>query len=129
LSNSFGYLDSISQPGVKGFGTVYPGQVAVPAGVALCCNPGDVLTHNRPAWAMDGSFMVFRYLEQLVPEFDDFLIKHPIVSDWYTRREGSELQGYVLPTRLILDSHPIHFIVRGCLEDGNQVSWCRLAGF
>lgn len=28
---------------------------------------------KRPSWALDGSFLVFRYLKQLVPEFDAFL--------------------------------------------------------
>lgn len=27
----------------------------------------------RPAWAVDGSLLVFRYLHQRVPEFDSFL--------------------------------------------------------
>jgi hypothetical protein len=71
----------------------------------LCCNPGDDLARSRPAWAIDGSFMVFRYLEQLVPEFDDFLIKHPIVDASLTPQEGSELQGYALQTRHFLEGH------------------------
>jgi hypothetical protein len=28
---------------------------------------------KRPSWALDGSFLAFRYLKQLVPEFDAFL--------------------------------------------------------
>jgi hypothetical protein len=28
---------------------------------------------QRPDWAVDGSFLTFRYLKQLVPEFDNFL--------------------------------------------------------
>ena len=28
---------------------------------------------TRPSWALDGSFFVFRYLKQLVPEFNNFL--------------------------------------------------------
>lgn len=30
---------------------------------------------QRPPWALDGSFLAFRYLYQLVPEFDAFLEK------------------------------------------------------
>lgn len=28
--------------------------------------------NNRPDWALDGSFMAFRKLPQLVPEFDKY---------------------------------------------------------
>ena len=38
--------------------------------------------------------MVFRYLEQLVPEFDDFLTKNPIAIDGLPRDQGSALAGY-----------------------------------
>jgi Dyp-type peroxidase family len=89
----FGYLDGISQPGVKRFSTLNPGQEAVPAGIALCRNSGDPRYSKRPSWSKDGSFLVFRYLEQLVPEFDDFLIKNPIVLDGLPRDEGSALLG------------------------------------
>jgi Dyp-type peroxidase family len=36
---------------------------------ALTAAPGI----TRPSWALDGSFFVFRYLKQLVPEFNNFL--------------------------------------------------------
>ena len=45
----------------------------------------------RPAWALDGSFLVFRYLSQLVPEFDTFLKKNPIPG--VPPEFGSELLG------------------------------------
>lgn len=36
----------------------------------------------RPAWALDGSFLAFRYLQQLVPEFNHFLTENaPNVND------------------------------------------------
>lgn len=31
---------------------------------------------ERPKWAWDGSFLCFRYLSQLVPEFDSFIEAH-----------------------------------------------------
>jgi hypothetical protein len=40
-----------------------------------------------------------------VPEFNDFLIQHPIVDASLTRGEGSELQGYAFQMRLILECH------------------------
>jgi hypothetical protein len=94
----------------------------------LCCNPGDALLGSRPDWATDGSFLAFRFLEQLVPEFNDFLIKHPIVDASLTRHEGSELQGYVLQTRPIPKFHS-SFLGRGWSGGGNQVSRSHLAGF
>jgi hypothetical protein len=44
-----------------------------------------------PPWALDGSFLVFRYLSQLVPEFDTFLKKNPIPG--VPPEFGSELLG------------------------------------
>lgn len=42
---------------------------------------GDTVT-GRPSWALDGSFLAFRYLQQLVPEFNKFLVnKAPNVND------------------------------------------------
>ena len=37
---------------------------------------GDGDKDKRPAWAKDGSFMVTRKLNNLVPEFDEFLLLH-----------------------------------------------------
>jgi deferrochelatase/peroxidase EfeB len=34
----------------------------------FCGHDGDDM--NQPKWAKDGSFLVFRDLQQLVPEFD-----------------------------------------------------------
>lgn len=34
----------------------------------LCNHPGDI--NKQPDWAKDGSFLVIRDLQQLVPEFD-----------------------------------------------------------
>lgn len=40
-------------------------------GVILLGREGDDV--KRPSWALDGSLLAFRYLKQLVPEFDVFL--------------------------------------------------------
>lgn len=90
----FGFLDGISQPGVEGF-TTNPvnGQVVVPAGIILAGEDGDPTT-DRPAWALDGSFLAFRQLEQLVPEFDAFLLDNAVfVTGINTTEEGAELLG------------------------------------
>ena len=91
LCFSFGFLDCISQPAVDGVTQFNnPGQETVPQGVVLLGREGDdgvlpsplgVLPPNgkpavpakRPSWATDGSFLAFRYLRQLVPEFNNFL--------------------------------------------------------
>lgn len=49
--------------------------------VILVGRKGDTIT-NRPSWALDGSFLAFRYLQQLVPEFNHFLtLNAPNVND------------------------------------------------
>ena len=69
---SFGYLDGVSQPAVDGVNDeLLPGQQSVPPGVILLGRDGDTTT-GRPDWAVNGSLLAFRYLTQLVPEFDAF---------------------------------------------------------
>jgi deferrochelatase/peroxidase EfeB len=68
-----------------------PGQAVVAAGSILVNETGDSVT--RPTWAKDGSFLVFRQLEQLVPEFNKFLTDNPIVEDGLTAQQGSDLLG------------------------------------
>ncbi len=63
------------------------------AGAVLAGEDGDSRAAKRPGWAKDGSFLVFRYLFQLVPEFDDFLKKHPIIAPGLSPEDGSELRG------------------------------------
>lgn len=94
---SFGFRDGISQPKVQGVDTTLnPGQEPmIRQGKILLGREGD--TSNipnvtaRPPWALDGSFLVFRYFSQLVPEFDAFLKKNPIPGA--PPELGSELLG------------------------------------
>ncbi|CAE6487703.1 unnamed protein product [Rhizoctonia solani] len=88
----FGWEDGISNPAVEGIGKPFPGQRVVPPGVILCGKANDSVP-NRPEWALEGSFLAFRQLEQLVPEFDKFLVDNPIVLPGLTREQGSELLG------------------------------------
>ena len=87
---SFGFLDGISQPAIQDIDTKpNPGQETVAQGITLLGRVGDAIP--RPSWALDGSFLAFRYLFQLVPEFDTFLKKNPIPG--LPPAEGSELLG------------------------------------
>ena len=96
---SFGFLDGISQPAVQDFDTnPNPGQETVPQGAILCGRAGDIdaatkATIARPPWALDGSLIAFRYLFQLVPEFNTFLKNNPIKSEGLPPAQGSELLG------------------------------------
>ncbi|KAI0086064.1 peroxidase [Irpex rosettiformis] len=86
----FGFLDGISNPAVVGFNNPLPGQTSVPPGIILTGNTGD--RTNRPAWAKDGSFMVFRKLKQLVPEFNKWTLDNAIQNRAgnLTIQEGAE---------------------------------------
>ena len=91
-------MDGISNPKVLGFDTdTNPGPKPVQAGVILTGQPGDPGFSIRKDWSTDGSFAVFRYLFQKVPEFNDFLTKNPLSKDGrgndLTPKEGSELLG------------------------------------
>ncbi|KAJ7698687.1 hypothetical protein B0H17DRAFT_1050407 [Mycena rosella] len=87
----FGFLDGISNPAVQGFQTPLPGQAVVPTGEIIVGENGDSVT--RPSWAKDGSFLVFRQLKQLVPEFNKFLTDNPIRAPGLTAQQGSDLLG------------------------------------
>ncbi|KAF8319031.1 Dyp-type peroxidase [Clavulina sp. PMI_390] len=89
----FGYLDGISNPGVNGFTTVaQPGQAVVPPGVILTGRSGDSVT-NRPSWTRDGSFLVFRKLQQYVPEWNNYVVANAIKSNNLTTAQGAALFG------------------------------------
>jgi Dyp-type peroxidase family len=66
----FGWLDGVSQPGITGLTSPFPGQRLLdPGHFAFGYGP----TANPPLpWMKNGSFMVFRRLKQLVPEFDEY---------------------------------------------------------
>ncbi|KAF8699829.1 hypothetical protein RHS03_06802, partial [Rhizoctonia solani] len=72
----FGWRDGISQPFVEGYTTDkhQTGQTKIPPGVLIVGAKGDLRASSRPEWARGGSFMVFRKLQQFVPEFKQFLV-------------------------------------------------------
>nr|UQK85143.1 dye decolorizing peroxidase [uncultured fungus] len=89
----FGFLDGISQPAIEGIDTKpNPGQDTVPQGIFLIGRDNDPIT-TRPSFTLDGSLLAFRYLPQLVPEFNDFLSSNPIAVPGITSEQGSELRG------------------------------------
>lgn len=49
----------------------------------------------RPLWALDGSFLVFRKLKQLVPEFNKFLTDNHLqnAAGTLTVQQGADLLG------------------------------------
>ena len=92
FSIDFGFMDGISQPGITGFtANPMPGQTVIDPGHILLGETGDVTP--RPPWAQDGSFLVFRQLQQLVPEFSKFLADNPIIEPGLTLEQGSALMG------------------------------------
>ncbi|KAF7950551.1 hypothetical protein EAE96_007833 [Botrytis aclada] len=70
----FGFEDGISQPLIEGLDEVTPKDrepKSVKSGLIFARHEGDDM--KQPEWAEDGSFLVFRDLQQLVPEFDKWL--------------------------------------------------------
>ncbi|KAK0432370.1 peroxidase TAP [Armillaria borealis] len=90
----FGFLGGVSNPSVIGFDKNQPpSPEPVRTGALLARDTADPRAATRPCWAKDGSFLVFRYLFQLMPEFDNFLKKHPIIAPGLSPEDGSELRG------------------------------------
>ncbi|KAH7345693.1 hypothetical protein B0J17DRAFT_703013 [Rhizoctonia solani] len=110
----FGWRDGISQPFVEGYteGEPQKGQTRIPPGVIIIGAKGDPQP-SRPEWALGGSFMVFRKLKQLVPEFHKFLMETTTKGGILTPEEqkaaakllGSRLIGR-WPSGTPLEQHP-----------------------
>lgn len=73
--------------------TIQPGQGIIPTGTILLGRLGD--TTSRPLWTLDGSFLVFRKLKQLVPEFSQYLTANAVqnAAGTLTIQEGANLLG------------------------------------
>ncbi|KAF9265671.1 fungal peroxidase [Marasmius fiardii PR-910] len=93
----FGYLDGISQPAINGFtANPHPGQIMLDPGAILLGEKNDPILSQgktRPTWAKDGSFLAFRQLRQLVPEFDDFVSQNALKVPGLTVQENTDLFG------------------------------------
>lgn len=97
----FGFNDGLTQPAVKDVdaGVISePGDNPVRQGVILLGREGDDV--KRPSWALDGSFLAFRYLKQLVPEFDAFL-KANALKVPFPRAPGDPTGAELLGARLV----------------------------
>jgi len=92
----FGYLDGVSNPAIKGFApdaNPPPGPAPIDAGVIVTGYPGDEKQRDRESWQLDGSFLVFRYLFQKVPEFNKFVFDNRLRGPGLTDKEGADLLG------------------------------------
>ncbi|KAH7099472.1 dye-decolorizing peroxidase precursor, partial [Auriculariales sp. MPI-PUGE-AT-0066] len=89
----FGFLDGISQPAIIGFQDPSPGQAATPPGVIVIGKDGDDQAASRPDWTIGGSFLVFRQLDQMVPEFNKFLLDKAPTSTDLTVEQRTETFG------------------------------------
>jgi Dyp-type peroxidase family len=69
----FGFQDGISQPGINGLNAPLPGQRTLDPGLFVFGYTGAPAPPPAP-WIKNGSFMVFRRLNQRVPEFTQFLL-------------------------------------------------------
>jgi Dyp-type peroxidase family len=87
----FGWLDGVSQPGINGLTTPFPGQRLLDPGLfAFGYGP----TANPPLpWMRNGSFMVFRRLKQLVPEFDQYQLSQALTLGMDPVLLGARLVG------------------------------------
>jgi deferrochelatase/peroxidase EfeB len=94
--DSFGYLDGVSNPAIKGYApdaNPPPGPAPVDPGVIVTGYLGDEKQKDRESWQLDGSFLVFRYLFQKVPEFDNFVFQNRLKGPGLTDKEGADLLG------------------------------------
>ncbi|TFK71840.1 peroxidase TAP [Pluteus cervinus] len=94
----FGFLDGISNPLVIGFDQkIPPGPAPVHPGIVLLGRDGDNDSTGKPNvrddWMVDGSFLVFRYLHQKVPEFNKFLSDNSLQLPGLSKKEGADLLG------------------------------------
>jgi hypothetical protein len=104
--SSFGYLDGVSNPAIVEFDkNIPPGPAPINAGHILLGETGDTLP--RDPWMVDGSFLVFRYLFQKVPEFDDFLDRNALKMPGLTRKDGADLLGARLVGRWKSGTWPV----------------------
>ncbi|KAK7444358.1 dye-decolorizing heme-containing peroxidase [Stygiomarasmius scandens] len=88
----FGYLDGISQPAIEGFTQdVLPGQMLVPPGSFILGADGDLFA--RPQWAVGGSFLAFRQMQQMVPEFNKYVRDNAVMLPGLSQTENFNLFG------------------------------------
>ncbi|CAE6541043.1 unnamed protein product [Rhizoctonia solani] len=90
----FGFLDGISQPSIRDIEHPLPGQTVVDAGVIVMGYPGDpVPKSKRPDWAIGGTMMVLRKLQQDVIAFDDYCERNG--NNEKDEKDNSQLEKFI----------------------------------
>jgi len=93
LNKDFGYLDGVSQPAIQGFNEGdRPGPSAIAPGNIILGANGDT-SDRHPDWATGGSFLVFRQLQQKVPEFNKYVEDHALNVPGLSQEENTDLFG------------------------------------
>ena len=87
----FNYKDSIYLPAVNGIQAPLPGQLVMDPSVLLLSQSSDKLATSCPPWAKNSSILVYRHLDQLVPEFDKFKLNNPLHPLKIGLEQGAEL--------------------------------------
>lgn len=91
----FGFEDEISQPQIQGLDFPQKGeQRSIPPGWIITGLEGDKAA--QPAWATEGSFLVFREIEEKVPEFNDFVKKESQKMTSFDDGTGEKLAAYLM---------------------------------
>ncbi|KAJ5938688.1 hypothetical protein N7466_001822 [Penicillium verhagenii] len=71
----FGFEDHISQPQIQGLDPEPKKNepLSCPPGYIFVGHDGDPRQHKMPPWSYEGSFLVFRQMDEKVPEFNKFV--------------------------------------------------------
>ncbi|THU94012.1 fungal peroxidase [Dendrothele bispora CBS 962.96] len=87
----FGYLDGVSNPAVQGFDNgTRPQPTAIDSGSFILGTGKD---KGRPDWTTGGSFLVFRQLQQKVPEFNKYVQDNALNVPGLSQEENTDLFG------------------------------------
>ncbi|KAG9006863.1 hypothetical protein FRB90_009698 [Tulasnella sp. 427] len=107
----FGFLDGVSEPAMNGLVKPHKGQLTCDPGVIIHGLVGDESLRRRPSWALGGSILVFRQLQQFVDKFKQFCKSQPFPLNDKTA-EGEARRGAKLLGRWAsgcpLDLSPLH---------------------
>ena len=86
-------MDNISLPAVKGIVSPNPDQQVIDPGVLLMCQPGDPVASTRPIWSKNGTILVYRHFNQLMPEYNQFKRDNALFPVQLGIEKGAELLG------------------------------------
>ncbi|KAG9012155.1 hypothetical protein FRB90_006848 [Tulasnella sp. 427] len=93
----FGFLDGVSEPAMNGLVKPHKGQLTCDPGVIIHGLAGDSSSAKRPSWALGGSILAFRHLQQDVEGFRQFCKSQPFPLNDKTpegeARRGAKLFG------------------------------------